>query len=157
MHATAAEQGAANAVKATEAGLLNTLEFDDPKADSSDAQSHGVRNGKVFVIVAPEGKIAGMAIYFITYVAWLAKSGLLLEDLYVLPEYRKRGYARLLVQAVVKKGESLGCARVEWLCYKQNDRALRFYRSLGAKEMDSMTFLRLEGDAMAELASDVVE
>ncbi|CAI7578401.1 unnamed protein product [Penicillium bialowiezense] len=151
MHATAAEQNVAHAITATETDLLKALGFDQMHPDTEPIAAH---NANALIIEAPEGEIAGMAFYFTTFVAWAAKSGICLEDLYVVPKYRCRGYARLLVQGVAKKAEELGCARVEWLCYKQNDRALRFYRSVGAKEMDALTFLRLDGEAMVDFANE---
>jgi GNAT superfamily N-acetyltransferase len=153
MRTTAAEQGVPDAVTATEADLLNTLDFPEATVETSAAQVSRSRHGKALVLVAPEGEIAGMAIYFVTYVAWVAKSGVCLEDLFVLPVYRCRGYARLLVQAVAQEASHLGCARMEWLCYKENQRALRFYRNIGAKELDTLTFLRLDRDTMLEFAN----
>ncbi|KAJ9615547.1 Peroxygenase 1 [Cladophialophora chaetospira] len=154
MRATAVEQGVPEAVTATEADLLNTLDLSDKATDISAIHQNLSRNGKALVLAAPEGEIAGMAIYFVTYVAWSAKSGLCLEDLYVLPAYRCRGYARLLVEAIVKDARRLGCVRTEWLCYKENHQALRFYRNIGAKELDNLTLLRLDRDAMVELTDE---
>ncbi|KAI9038836.1 GNAT family N-acetyltransferase [Aspergillus affinis] len=154
MRATAAEQNVPDAVTATEADMRNAMGFNQTHSDSPEKQVSGAHNGKALVVEASEGEIAGMAFYFTTYVAWAAKSGICLEDLYVLPKYRCRGYARLLVQGVAKKAEELGCSRMEWLCYKENDRALRFYRSLGAKEMEALKFLRLDGKAMTRFANE---
>lgn len=150
MQATAAEQDVPDAVTATEVDLINSLGFG--------AESHlgRLHTGQALLVESPEGEVAGMALYFTTFVAWTGKPGICLEDLYVLPEYRCRGYARLLVQGVAKKAVELGCCRMEWLCYKQNDRALRFYRSISAKEMDSLTFLRLDGDAMAGFVNETL-
>jgi GNAT superfamily N-acetyltransferase len=150
MHATAGEQNVAHAVKATESELLSTLSFDDPYDGTQ-----GCRNavGKALLAVTPEGKVIGMAIYFFTYVAWIAKPGVCLEDLFVLPQYRRCGYARLLVQAVAKQAKASGCVRMEWLCYKENHRALNFYASLAAKEIDNLAFLRLEKEAIVDLAN----
>ncbi|KAJ5980449.1 hypothetical protein N7481_007747 [Penicillium waksmanii] len=155
MRATAAEQNVPDAVTATEADLINTLAFERHSGDPEN-QTGGTHSGKALLIEAPEGEVAGMAFYFTTYVAWAAKSGICLEDLYVLPKYRCRGYARLLVQGVARKAEELGCTRMEWLCYKENHRALKFYRGIGAKEMDALTFLRLDGDSMAKFANETV-
>jgi GNAT superfamily N-acetyltransferase len=152
MRATAAEQGVPDAVTATEARLGETLGLVEKTAEQLSSPSKQPGGGKALVVVAPKGEIAGMAIYFVTYVAWAATSGMCLEDLFVLPQYRCRGYARLLVQAVAKEAGSSDCARTEWLCYKENRRALRFYRSLGAKELDNLTLLRLDRDAMEELS-----
>jgi GNAT superfamily N-acetyltransferase len=155
MRATAAEQGVLSTVTATEADLLNTLDlYDEDIVKTHAEQTNPSQNAKALVLVSPEGDIAGMAIFFVTYVAWKAKSGICLEDLYVLQNYRRRGYARLLVQAVAKEADRLGCARMEWLCYKENHRALRFYRSIGAKELDTLTFLRLDRDAMVQFATE---
>jgi GNAT superfamily N-acetyltransferase len=150
MHGTAAEQNVAQAVKATESDLLNTLAF----VDAHDGMQ-GCRNavGNAILAVAPDGKIAGMAIYFFTYVAWIAKPGVCLEDLFVHPQYRRHGYARLLVQEVVKRAKSSGCVRMEWLCYKENHRALNFYASLGAKNLDNLALLRLDKEAMVNLTN----
>lgn len=153
MKATAAEQNVPDAVTATEAGLLDALGFDQIQSDGSEERD-SAHNGKALLVESPEGDVAGMAFYFTTFVAWAAKSGICLEDLYVLPKYRCRGYARLLVQGVAKKAQDLGCAKMEWLCYKQNHRALSFYRGIGAKEMDNLTFLRLDGDAMTHFANE---
>ena len=152
MKATATEQNVPQSVTATELDLLNTLHLD--QANSTETMANGSpKNGEVFLIEAPEGEIAGMAIYFITYVAWKAKSGVCLEDLYVRPEYRCRGYARLLIQAVAKKGHELGCSRMEWFCFTDNQRALNFYHDIGAKDMDTMMLLRLDGDEMVKFAN----
>ena len=94
MKATATEQKVPHSVTATESDLLNTLHLD--QANGTETMANGSpKNGEVFLIEAPEGEIAGMAIYFITYVAWKAKSGVCLEDLYVRPEYRDRKSTRL--------------------------------------------------------------
>ncbi|PVH95772.1 acyl-CoA N-acyltransferase [Periconia macrospinosa] len=150
MHATAAEQNVAHAVQATESELLNTLSF----GDTYDG-AQGSRNpvGKALLALDPEGKVAGMAIYFFTYAAWIAKPGVCLEDLFVLPQYRRQGYARLLVQAVAKQAKTSGCVRMEWLCYKENHRALNFYASLGANKLENLAFLRLDQEAMVDLTN----
>lgn len=148
MHATAAEQNVAHSVKATESDLLSTIGFDDA-GDGTQGSRNAV--GKALLVVDPEGQTAGMAIYFFTYVAWVAKPGVCLEDMFVLPKYRRRGYARLLVQAVAKHAKSSGCVRMEWLCYKENHRALNFYASLGARELDTLAVLRLDKEAMVDL------
>ena len=128
MRATAAEQCASSNVKATEQDLLDNIDFGD-----SDTSNPRGRFTKIIVAVAPEG-IAGMATYFLTFAAWLGRSGVCLEDLYVAPEYRRRGYARDLIQ--------------------DNHRALQFYQSLGAKVMDPIAYLRLDKEDMEKLAEE---
>ncbi|CAM1507603.1 Fc.00g072440.m01.CDS01 [Cosmosporella sp. VM-42] len=153
MHATAADQNVPSSVKATKAELLNAIDFDEPPANGPSTQT-SYRNAKVLLIENPEGEVSGMATYFFTYVAWLAKPGMMLEDLYVQPAYRRKGYARLLLQALAAEADRLGCDRIEWLCFRENHRALNFYRSLGAKEMESMTFIRLDRQAITNLANE---
>ncbi|RSL89893.1 hypothetical protein CEP51_000975 [Fusarium floridanum] len=148
MRASAAEQGAASSVKATEQDLLDNIDFGDTETSTSRN-----RFTKIILAVAPEG-IAGMATYFITFAAWLGRSGVCLEDLYVAPEYRRRGYARDLIQAIAKEANELGCSRMEWQCYKDNQRALQFYQSLGAKVMDPIAYLRLDKEGMEKLAEE---
>ncbi|KAL3446100.1 hypothetical protein BJX65DRAFT_280018 [Aspergillus insuetus] len=88
MRATAAEQNVPDAVTANEADLLDTLEFDQRNFDGCQKQTGDARNGKALLVESADGEVAGMAFYFITYVAWAAKPGICLEDLYVLPKYR---------------------------------------------------------------------
>lgn len=147
MHATAADQDVPHAVKATEKELLDSIDF-----EGSDSPKTHQRHAKVLLIETPEGELAGMATYFYTFAAWLARPGIMLEDLYVQPEYRRRGYARILLEALAKQAESAGCERIEWMCFKENHRALRFYRSLGAKELDTIHMLRLDSEAISNLA-----
>jgi GNAT superfamily N-acetyltransferase len=157
MRATAAEQNVPSAVTATESGLLNTLDFTQSPTTTA-ATGLGppddtpTRLGQAIIIVAPEGEIAGMAIYFFTFVAWAAKPGICLEDLFVSPEFRRRGYAKRLLQEVAAIAKQAGCERVEWLCYKDNRTALDFYQSLGARELGNLTFLRLDRAATSALA-----
>lgn len=160
MRATAAEQNVPEAVTATEADLLNMLDFaetiTETHRDDLSQPDRFARPGKVLLILTSVGDIAGMAMYFFTYNAWTAKRGLCLEDLYILPQYRSKRYARILVRAVAQKGLQHNCSRMEWLCYKDNAPALRFYGSIGAKEMTSLTFLRLDGKAMIDFTDESI-
>ncbi|KAF4467168.1 N-acetyltransferase ats1 [Fusarium albosuccineum] len=152
MHESAAEQNAPASAKATEQDLVAAIDFGDPQA-SAERGPRG-RFAKLILAVAPEGPVAGMATYFVTFAFFLGRSSVCLEDLFVLPEYRRRGYARDLVQAIARETTALGCARMEWQCYKENDRALRFYQSLGAKVMDPIAYLRLDEEGLVKLAND---
>ena len=147
MHATATKQGAANAVTATEADLLTSLRLSD-SPDTSTATATAL------VLVAPEGSIAGMAIYHTIYATWTGKAGMCLADLFVPPEYRRRRYVRLLVQAVAKEAVRLDCVSMEWLCCKDNHRAHRFYQSFGAKERDTLMCFKLDREALGKFADE---
>ena len=80
-------------VEATEQSLLNTLCFD---TNSSGPFTHGY--AKTFILVAPEGEVAGMALWFHNYSTWTSRPGIYLEDLFVRDKYRRRGYASLLLR-----------------------------------------------------------
>ena len=94
----------------------------------------------------------GFALYFQNYSTFLARRGLYLEDLFVLPEWRKRGVGRKLLAAVAAIAVERGCGRMEWAVLDWNEPAVRFYRSLGARAMDEWTVYRLTGDAIRKLA-----
>lgn len=157
LKAAAIEQKVPDGVTATEADLLTTIDFEecaDRDSPASNTQQRGITSpGKALVVVSSDGKVAGVAVYFISYAAWKGKPGMYLEDLYVLPDYRRQGYAKLLLQALAREGERLDCARMEWLCYKDNHRALHFYDSLGAQRMDAIMPLRIDRGQMMKLAN----
>jgi len=78
--------------------------------------------------------------------------GIYLEDLFVRPQYRKRGYGKRLLQELAREVLRIDGGRLEWSCLKWNEPSLQFYRSLGAKEMVDWTHLRLDDDALTQLA-----
>src|SRR5882724_6393736 len=77
-----------------------------------------------------DGKLAGYAIYFFTFSSFIGRAGIWLEDLYVRPEFRKRGLGRGLIEAVGGLGAKRNCVRFEWTALNWNERALQFYRGL---------------------------
>jgi GNAT superfamily N-acetyltransferase len=89
------------------------------------------------------GEPAGYAIYFSTFSSFTGRAGVWLDDLFVLPEFRKRGLGRKLIEAVAKIAAERGCARFEWLALDWNERALEFYRGLGARSLDEWVLLRI--------------
>jgi len=96
--------------------------------------------------------VAGMALWFNNYSTWRAKPGIYLEDLYIRPQYRNRGYARMLLQELAREVLKIDGGRLEWSCLKWNEPSLEFYRALGAKEMHDWVGLRLEGEDLSNLA-----
>ena len=107
----------------------------------------------VFAHVADEqGRIVGMAIWFLTYSTWTGRHGIHLEDLYVRPEARSGGVGRSLLTELATIAHRSGYARVEWSVLDWNEQALRFYRSLGAEPLDEWIGYRLSGAALAALA-----
>jgi GNAT superfamily N-acetyltransferase len=105
------------------------------------------------VLLAFEGKSpVGFAVFFYNFSTWLGRPGLYLEDLFVKPEKRGKGYGRALLVDLAKIARDRGCGRMEWAVLNWNDPAIQFYRKLGAKPMDEWTVFRLTRDGIARLA-----
>ncbi len=94
----------------------------------------------------------GFALFFHNYSTFLARPGVYLEDLYVRPELRGKGYGRALLARLAEIALERNCGRVEWAVLNWNEPAIRFYRSLGALPMDQWTVYRITGDALETLA-----
>jgi GNAT superfamily N-acetyltransferase len=95
----------------------------------------------------------GFAVYFHNFSTFLGRRGLYLEDLFVRPEFRRRGYGRRLLLHVARIAHARGCGRFEWMALDWNESAIRFYKSLGAVEMTEWRLFRVTGDALARLAA----
>lgn len=105
------------------------------------------------VLIAREGDDpAGFSVYFFNFSTWLGRPGLYLEDLFVRPALRGKGYGRALLVELAKIAEARGCGRMEWAVLDWNDPAIQFYRKLGARPMDEWTVFRLTSDGIARLA-----
>jgi GNAT superfamily N-acetyltransferase len=95
----------------------------------------------------------GFAVYFFNFSTWLGRPGLYLEDLFVKPEKRGKGYGRALLVELAKIARDRGCGRMEWAVLNWNEPAIKFYQALGAKPMDEWTVFRLKRDEIARLAN----
>ncbi len=98
-------------------------------------------------------RLAGFALWFLNYSTWLGCHGVYLEDLFVRPEYRGRGYGRELLATLASIAESRSYARVEWWVLDWNEPALEFYRKLGAIPMSEWTVQRLTTGPLRKLAA----
>ena len=101
-----------------------------------------------------EGKEIGFALYFHNFSTFLGRAGLYLEDLYIQPEYRGRGYGRKVLQKLAQIAVERGCGRLEWWCLDWNAPSIAFYKNLGAQPMDEWTVYRLTGDTLRGLAEE---
>ena len=129
---------APNEVVATEEGLREVLFGARPAAE---------------VVLALEDKMpVGFAVFFYNFSTWLGRAGLYLEDLFVRPDARGKGYGRALLVHLARVAQERGCGRMEWAVLDWNDPAIQFYRKLGAKPMDAWTVFRLTHDGIAKLA-----
>jgi GNAT superfamily N-acetyltransferase len=106
------------------------------------------------VLLAFEGESpVGFAVFFHNFSTWLARPGLYLEDLFVKPEKRGKGYGRALLVELAKIARDRGCGRMEWAVLDWNEPAIKFYHALDAKPMDEWTVFRLTGEGIEKLAS----
>lgn len=115
-------------------------------------------NSHVFALICElDGVAIGSAIYFFNYSTWLAKSGLYLEDLYVMPEYRGKGAGVKLLKAMAKIAVEKDCARFEWSCLDWNTPSREFYHSLGAVAQEEWVGYRMTGKTLSNFAADLTE
>ncbi|HEY7000918.1 MAG TPA: GNAT family N-acetyltransferase [Candidatus Udaeobacter sp.] len=129
---------APNEVTATEEQLVDVLFGERPAAE---------------VLLAFERQSpVGFAVYFYNFSTWLGRPGLYLEDLFVKPEKRGKGYGRALLIKLAKIARERGCGRMEWAVLDWNEPAIKFYRALGATPMHEWTVFRLTRDGIAGLA-----
>ena len=109
---------------------------------------------KAEVLFACEGdKEVGFALFFHNFSTFLGCAGIYLEDLFVLPEYRNKGYGKALLSRLAQIAIERGCGRLEWSCLDWNRPSIVFYSSLGATPMDDWTTYRLTGDTLVSAAS----
>jgi GNAT superfamily N-acetyltransferase len=95
---------------------------------------------------------AGFAVYFTSFSTFLARPGLYLEDLFVVPERRGRGVGKALFLHLAKLANERACGRMEWRVLNWNESAIKFYEGLGARRLDDWTTCRLAGGALHKLA-----
>lgn len=108
---------------------------------------------KAEVIFVLENEIeAGFALFFHNFSTFLGRSGVYLEDLYVKPEYRGKGYGKGLLKKLAQIAVERGCGRLEWWCLDWNKPSIDFYLSLGAEPMKDWTVYRIAGDTLQKLA-----
>jgi GNAT superfamily N-acetyltransferase len=143
IRALAAYEREPDAVKTTEADLLRDGFGEHPCFECLIAEN---RDGK-----QPEG--AGFALYFYNYSTWRGRSGIHLEDLFVLPRYRGQGIGKALLAKVAARAAERGCVRLQWDVLEWNQTAIDFYRGLGAQFLDEWRIMRVNDDAIRSLAT----
>ena len=127
----------ADQVVADEATLEQWI-FDKQKAEVIFAVSDGVE--------------IGFALFFHNFSTFLGRAGIYLEDLYVKPEYRGKGYGKAILKKLASVAVERGCGRLEWWCLDWNKPSIDFYLSLGAEQMSDWTVYRIAGDTLKKLA-----
>ena len=104
----------------------------------------------IFAIV--DDKEIGFALFFHNFSTFLGRAGIYLEDLYVMPEYRGKGYGKALLKKLAQIAVERKCGRLEWWCLDWNQPSIDFYLSLGAEAMEEWTVYRIAGDKLTEFA-----
>lgn len=113
----------------------------------------GRRVAEAFFAVE-DGVEVGFALYFHNFSTFLGRGGIYLEDLFVLPERRGKGYGKAILTHLAQIARERGCGRLEWACLDWNQPSIDFYRSLGAVPMDDWTVYRVSGNSLGELAGE---
>lgn len=140
VHDLAAFEQESDKVVATAPLLHDALFASHPAAQAAIAEIDGVP--------------VGMALFFDSFSTWTGWRGLYLEDLYVTPEARGSGVGKALLRHLARLAVERGCARLEWSVLDWNEKAIGFYRSVGAEAMDAWTVYRMSGAALVRLAAD---
>ena len=104
------------------------------------------------LFVCEEGKELGFALFFHNFSTFLGRAGIYLEDLFVLQEYRGKGYGKAMLKKLAQIAVECGCGRLEWSCLDWNSPSIDFYRSLGAIPMDDWTTYRLTSETLKKLS-----
>ena len=138
IHGMAEYEHLEDQVTATEETLLASLFGDSPAAEA--------------LLAFEDDNPAGFAVYFHTYSTFLARRSMYLEDIYVSPEYRRRGLGTLLLRRVAAIAVERDCGRFEWIALDWNTNAHSFYEGLGAEMLPEWRVFRVHGDALRQLA-----
>lgn len=150
IRAAAEEQLPGAEVTATEERLASTLHFGPP----TNASVPATQFARALLLFSTDGQPAGLLIFFYNYSTWAAAPGVCLEELYVVPDYRQHGYGQMLIQAMACAAQAAGCVKMDWLCLRDNEQALRFYEKLGAQRMDTWNVLKVDGQSIPRLATN---
>jgi len=141
---------------ATDSHARNSLPPPDAPLSGSSHNPPHQNSGyaKTFLLQDPSsGEVAGMALFYHTYSTWQARPGIYLEDLFIRPAHRRKGYATMLLQELARETARIGGGRLEWSCLKWNTDALGFYEGekVGAKQLEEWTGLRVDGEELGRL------
>jgi len=113
----------------------------------------GARPYAETLIAEEDGMPVGFALFFHNFSTFIGRPGIYLEDLFVNPEARGRGYGKALLARLAAIAKERNCGRLEWSVLDWNEPSIKFYKSLGARPMDEWTIFRLDGEALRRAAS----
>lgn len=147
--------------KATIETLTNTIAFarsgtpSDPNATASIPDTEptsSTRPARCLLLDNEKGETVGMSLYFYNYSTWRACAGIYLEDLFVQPSERGKGYGKALLVQLAKEVVAMGGSRLEWSVLKWNEPSIKFYEKIGAKGMNEWMTMRVTDDGLTKLA-----
>jgi GNAT superfamily N-acetyltransferase len=101
-----------------------------------------------------KGEPVGFALFFHNYSTFLGQAGIYLEDLYIIPEIRGKGFGKTMLKHLAKLAVERDCGRLEWACLDWNEPSICFYKGLGAKALDDWTVYRVTGETLKEMAKE---
>ena len=110
------------------------------------------KKAEVIFALADDGQEVGFALFFHNFSTFLGRAGIYLEDLFVKPEFRGKGYGKGLLQELARIAVERGLGRLEWACLNWNQPSIDFYLSLGAQPMSDWTVYRITGKTLEEMA-----
>ena len=117
-------------------------------------QSLFVERSAEVVFAEENGVVIGFALFFHNFSTFVGRKGLYLEDLFIIPEKRGKGYGKALLKYLANLAVERNCGRMEWICLDWNQPALKVYRSIGAIPMDEWTVQRLDEQALKRFAEE---
>ncbi|KAI8626525.1 acetyltransferase [Xylariaceae sp. FL1651] len=147
-----------DAVEATEASLGATIAFAPDHGESTSTAPNTepitpTRPTRCLMLFNDKDEPAGMALYFYNYSTWRAKAGIYLEDLFVRPSERRKGYGKKLLVELAKEVVAMDGGRLDWSVLKWNEPSIKFYESIGANAMNEWVGMRVDHEGLTKLAS----
>ena len=128
--------------------LLDQVEADEETLH----QSLFVKKAAQVLIAEEDGTPIGYALYFYNFSTFMGSPGLYIEDVFILPEHRGKGYGTQIFRRLANIALEEGCARMEWICLDWNEPSLQFYRNMGAVPMEEWTVQRLSEETLRKVA-----
>lgn len=104
------------------------------------------------LLIELDNKVIGYIVYFFNYSTFVGREGLYIEDIYIKPEYRGQGLGKICFEFLVKIAKKYKCQRVEWTCLDWNEPSLKFYKSIGAKQMNEWIIHRLDKEEIDRIS-----
>ena len=130
---------------------------DEVVADEATLENWIFDKQKAEVIFALEDDVEiGFALFFHNFSTFLGRAGIYLEDLYIRPEYRGKGYGKAILKKLAQTAVERDCGRLEWWCLDWNKPSIDFYLSMGAVPMSDWTVYRITGDTLNRLAGQQI-